>query len=1155
MRRNGGGRQKASRPAGLLLAFVCATALGAEELPEKQFHIQAQSVSSALRTFANQAELQLIFSEQDVRNLSSPGVNGRLSPQSALDSLLNGTDLRYEFTANNVVVVRRAPAAAVARTPTAPSPGPASRSARTAESEAARARRSATPSTGGGPLESASPPIGEVAITGSRIVRRDLEAASPVFTVEALSFEESSTIGVESVLNQLPQFVPIETQFVTGDIFPSATNTPGIGTLNMRGLGVNRTLVLFDGRRGQPANSTLVIDTNSIPATAIESVEIISGAASATYGADALGGVTNFKLRQNFQGASVELRTSTTEAGDGGESRVSALLGANIGDADQGNVMLGLEWTKRSEARISGRPFFEDALTDPGSPATALRLDYVSYEPSTSVGGLPSQAAANSLFPERAAGSTVNRSSQFYVNPDGTLFKDTGALGYNGPLAPDYKVQPSGILGQNNLDQVVSSPLTRYSIFARGHYEIAEDLKLFAQAHFVNTEVQAIQQPSPAISGFAATIPRDAQHPVPAELATLLASRGPNVYSTTQFDPNTGQPLILTGADAPWRLGRVLNFLPNRQLSNGTTLNQLMAGLEGRLPIKDWTWEAYAAHGETQTDNDYIGFASLERYRAVVSAPFYGRGFTQTGTAQTRITCTSGLPIFESFQVSQDCIDAITVDATDRTRLTQDVVEANAQGGVMDLPAGELRAAAGATWRKNDFEFRPDSIRETNSIFDIPLSTFSNPETSGSTDVKEIYAEALVPVLIDKRFAKSLKLELGARFSDYNTAGGVPTYKVLFSWAPAEGIRFRGGYQLANRAPNINELFLSAASTPVNLRGPDPCRTDTRDANGNLPSNPNRAQVQALCSAIIGTGTSTFDDNPNSFIGDGRQDGNELEIRRGNPDVQSEEGKTYTAGVVFTSPFSPGLANDLTVALDWYRARITETIATLTAQTAYDLCFNRDGISNPTYSLDDPFGMCRQILRDPVSGNRISVSAPYANLGSLETSGIDFQARWRFALADAGLENVPGSILFNLSANKLLTFKSQSFFNSAVLENAGTLARGGLFDYRIATTLRYILGNANMALHWRYLPPIDSANSVTDPLTLTQGSGSYSILNLSGGWNVNDTVSVIGGIDNLFDRDPNRVGASPTTNGAGSTVGGYYDVLGRRYYVSVKLTF
>ncbi len=147
------------------------------------------------------------------------------------------------------------------------------------------------------------PELTEITVTGSRIVRRDLDAASPVVTVDTKAFQESSTIAVESVLNQLPQYVPTtQTQFNTSDVFPSATSTPGVSSISLRGLGANRTLVLIDGRRAQPVNSTLIIDTNSIPAAALESVEIITGGASAVYGADALAGVTNFKLRNNFQG-------------------------------------------------------------------------------------------------------------------------------------------------------------------------------------------------------------------------------------------------------------------------------------------------------------------------------------------------------------------------------------------------------------------------------------------------------------------------------------------------------------------------------------------------------------------------------------------------------------------------------------------------------------------------------------------------------------------------------------------------------------------------------------------------------------------------------------------------------------------------------------
>ncbi len=278
---------------------------------------------------------------------------------------------------------------------------------------------------------------------------------------------------------------------------------------------------------------------NSIPSSAIEKVEIITGGASATYGSDAMGGVTNFKLRDHFEGATLEARGGISEVGDGAETQVSTLFGSNIADG-RGNVMLGLEWTRRRQANLFGRPFFENALTDPGAPATAIRIDYSAYEPNASAGGLPSQLVANSLFPERAAGANVNRATSFYLNHDGTLFKDVRALGYNGPLNQQFKLQPNGVLGENNLAELISSPMTRYSLLGRAHYDITEGTRLFSQVMFANTDVRSLSQPAGANSSFAASIPRDADHPVPAELAALLDSRGPNVYSTTQFDPNTG---------------------------------------------------------------------------------------------------------------------------------------------------------------------------------------------------------------------------------------------------------------------------------------------------------------------------------------------------------------------------------------------------------------------------------------------------------------------------------------------------------------------------------------------------------------------------------------------------------------------------------------
>ena len=1069
--------------------------------------------------------------------------------------------------------------------------------------------------------ETGDPSLTEIVVTGSRIARRDLDAASPIVTVEDQVFERSSTLAVESVLNQLPQFVPANTQFNTADVFPSATTTPGISTVSLRGLGANRTLVLVDGRRAQPVNSTLVIDTNSIPSSALESVEIITGGASAVYGADALGGVTNFKLRSNFEGMDLQLRTGVTEEGDGEEQRVSLLLGSSLGDG-KGNAMLGMEWTRRGEVLAVDRAFYRNALKDEYTGATSnARMTAFQYEPSVTNMSTAArngfQAAANSLYPQRPAGYQVPiTSTQFVIDNDATLYKrELRGLGFNGDIVndPNYKIGTDGQLVQTNLDLRYSSPMERYSLFGKANFEFNDKLEAFSQVNFVNTTNRQVLQPSGAVGGFGASIPsgtaiygpslnvatgatlpeyrpgglyglncpatggctRSQAFPVSPDMAVLLNARGPNVLPTASattptpthtYDPVTGAEVPIQGVNANWALGVTFPFLPPRTIANNTNLYQLLAGLRGKLGIGDWTWEAYASHGDTRTDLDYIGFVSTRRLQAVLQAPNYGKGATINGLASTTLTCTSGLPVFGG-TVSDDCIKAITGNYTDRTRLSQDIVEATAQGGIFSLPAGEVRGAVGVTVRKNDFEYLPDATREVNNIVDAVVGSFGQANVRGSTEAKEIYGELLVPVLRDVFMAKSLELELGYRYSDYDTAGKTPTWKALASWAPIDWLRFRGGFQLANRAPNINELFLDASSQAVTLNTSDVCRADTNAAWGNRPQNPNRAAVQALCASIIGNNTSDFSNDPNGYNG-GRNDGVQLQITSGNRGLQSEEGKTWTVGAVIQSPFEHPLLARTTFSADWYNVRITDAITQISAQTTYDLCFNRDGASNPTLSIDDPNGVCQNITRDEVSGAALAVNSTYANTGKVNTTGLDLALNWSGALSDMGLDSIPGNLGLNVSYSRLFEFEASEYVGGTVLENAGTLARGGLFNWRAVTTLRYSNQDWDMALNWRRYPPVRSATYVTTPTTTIQGADGYSVFALTGSWTISRHLSLSGGIDNLLDTPPERVGAgqvvnrlaingggSIVTNGNGSTVANYYDVLGRRYFINLKLRY
>src|SRR5881394_3200768 len=213
-----------------------------------------------------------------------------------------------------------------------------------------------------GGVAKAQPPqnqstLEEVIVTGSRIVRRDFEANSPITTVDATLLDNTMSVGIEKVMNQLPQFVPAVSQFVTIDVQSTATNTPGASTLSLRGLGANRNLVLLDGRRAMPVNASGAVDINTIPSAAVERVETITGGASSVYGADAMAGVVNFILKRNFEGVDFDTRYGTTMDGGGNELRVEGLFGANV-SGGKGNVMLGFEYDSRAKVLQADRSFY-----------------------------------------------------------------------------------------------------------------------------------------------------------------------------------------------------------------------------------------------------------------------------------------------------------------------------------------------------------------------------------------------------------------------------------------------------------------------------------------------------------------------------------------------------------------------------------------------------------------------------------------------------------------------------------------------------------------------------------------------------------------------------------------------------------------------------
>ncbi|HEY4214716.1 MAG TPA: TonB-dependent receptor [Steroidobacteraceae bacterium] len=981
----------------------------------------------------------------------------------------------------------------------------------------------------------------EVTVTGSRIVRRDLEASSPLVTVPAERFEQSAQLSVESVLNQMTQFTPGQTQFsAQGEIQTSPSTSLGIGTASLRGLGTNRTLVLVDGRRAQPANAALVVDLNTIPSAAIERVETITGGASAVYGADALAGVVNFVLKDKFQGLALDLQGGTTQEHDANETRFSALAGTNTADG-HGNIMFGVEWYKRGTAYQKDRAFYRDGWNDPNNQITTSFPSMPGY--AQTAGNLPSQAAVDSLFPQYAPG-TISPNNTFYFNKNGTAFvrTPTGAPGFDTSqyYRPDtgdgfYGLLPqkNGTLSQQYEDGAMSSPLQRRSLFAKAHYGITDQVEAFTQGTFSHTDVNTFSAgPPPAVgTAWGGSIPNDGRTDIPAGLQTLLNSR--------------------PTPTANWQLNRGLDFLGQFGPTNTSDVYQVLGGLKGSFKSNDWTWEAFASSGQTTTTNYYPLLPSVQQWQALVASPNFGTGAdlvsAQGGNYQ--IKCTSGLPIFYGTTASttQDCLNGINGNFKSLTKLSQNIIEADLQGGLMKLPAGQLRFALGADYRTNGFDYSPTNPQP--SIYDFPLGLFVSNPTTGRTTVKEVYGELLVPII------SRVSLELGYRESEYNSnAGRVPTWKALLDWQITDWARFRGGYQVANRAPNTAELYQSETTIfDQGFTGGDPCGVNTTSLYGNVPGNPNRAKVQQLCAALIGNNGSLFG-APGSvqantyLLGQSPFTGiNGISV--GNPDLDAEKGKTWTAGFVFQNPIG---INGLSASVDYYNITVTNAIGTFTGLQIYQNCFNVNGVSNPNYSVNDPGGFCKLINRDSGTGATGTVSTTYLNTGFVKTSGEDVEVDYKLGMPFGG------SMYLNNQVSFLNKFETQTTASTPSIEWKGTLGNGGQFSYRLNSTLGYNFqndSNANIGLRMHYLPSIKDATYATSPTTNVLPAKHYTDFDLFGSLVVFHNWQLRAGIDNLLYTKPVVVGAIPGDDNSNQTNAGYYDILGRRFYVGVHGEF
>jgi outer membrane receptor protein involved in Fe transport len=605
---------------------------------------------------------------------------------------------------------------------------------------------------------------GEIVVTGSRIQRRDLTATSPLAVVNDEEFKLSGATNVEQVLNTLPQVVPG---------FTSASNNPGNGTatIDLRGLGAARTLVLVNGRRYIFSDVNQLVDLNTIPQFLVDSVDVVTGGASAVYGSDALAGVVNFRLRDDIEGIETGGQVGITERGDGRRLNLYAAIGTRFAD-DRGYVTAFAEYTKRKSIFGSDRSFAAVTLGDDGEGGLTPLGSSTPVE-----GRLIYFGGANS---NTEVTSVLNNA--FFEVP-GVARPRTGADTFN--------------YGAVNYLQI---PQERYSIGGYGEFEISPAVTFFGEAQFVNNRVAQELAATP-VTGF-----------FDVDIATVTPFLSPETLAEFQNldEAETAQNAADGLADDP---GVVNIFVQRRTAEVGArnTLDErnafrILGGVKGPV-IGNFDYEAYYMYARTRNANVQQGNVSRAAFAA---------GLDGTGPVP--------INIFGPNTLTPEQVGSFSILAQNNDISELKVASGSIAGTAGNLGWGgeDIGLAAGVEYRKVSSQFIPDTALASGDV----IGFNAGQATQGSYNVKEIFGEVRLPIAANQPGIYRLELNAAGRYSDYSleAVGGVKSYAAGIQYAPVRDITLRAQYQRAVRAPNVAELFGGLANGfPAAV---DPCATE-----------------------------------------------------------------------------------------------------------------------------------------------------------------------------------------------------------------------------------------------------------------------------------------------------------------------------------------
>lgn len=973
-----------------------------------------------------------------------------------------------------------------------------------------------------------------IVVTGSRIARPNLDANSPISVVTGEQVVANADVTLDTFLNTLPGVNPAGT---------TTSNNPGNGgqsNIDLRGLGSNRNLVLINGRRPMVSASNQTVDLNTIPQGLVERIDVTTGGAGAAYGADAIAGVVNLILKDDFEG--VDLRatySNTIPETDAREYQISGIIGGNFAEG-RGNIAISAEYSSRQGLIKGQRPFAAQATSTTGTFPTG-RYTQSSGNP------IP-QASIDALF--AGYGVPVGQGptgTLLGFNSDGSLFgigtfnspNDVTNFRYplNSPANPNLNFFPDFYTYNFDIVNILVLPLERKSAFMTGHYEINPSFDFFVQGGYteytsstalaptpVGTTIRAPGQnttqqassplvaPGGRITGLIAPITNPF---VPADLLTLLNAR-------------TGDDTNLTGTGAAEGIRIGYRFLPTGLREQALT-NEVLQGLVGlRGQISDnWRYEAYYSWGRTTIDQEARGNVNVQKVQQLLEAPDGGASL-----------CAGGFNPFGIQPLSQACVDFVDEVGRTKTRFTQKIAQAYVSGDLAELPGGPLGIVLGVESRKFRYTFDPGSLFG-------PIAGFNTATPDlGTNTFLDFFGELRAPIM------DNLELSLTARHSksDFNDiqngVDGAPSndwaYGGTLSWKPTDWLRLRGSYQHSVRAPNFGELFSGGGSFPQVF---DPCSVGTnfRTTGGTNATN--------LCinTGVGATTVGTFAATPG---------GQAFLTVTGNPDLKPESSNTFTLGAVVNAFGFVG-------SIDYYNIKVSDVILAPDVNEIIATCYGYNSI-NPLTATSDQSPYCAGLAR---SGNNITgIYLPPAlggdpatgyfqavNLGSIKTSGVDVQLGYRLPTPFVSEES---AINFNLLLNYLIDFKSVGL-GGLTIDYAGSAS---YFGAGLGTSFPRFKGNLDMS--WklndmlkfdtraRYIHKMVNRAAKQFPGESFTGPGGIVYFDFALEAKVKALTFRIG-LNNAFDRQPETY----APNVQSGTDPSLYDVLGRRAYASVRLKF